>query len=828
MLALFLSLAVLSSIALVVIGVFYILGLRRRRHIREFGSGTPGYDPAPQYPQYDRDNPEYRNGYQFVGGQWVLVQVFDEAAAQWFVHGADEAGSPTAWPVGIPRTVLKAPRLKPLLAGLIAVAVIAAGSIPASAFTAQQQNDAALAQTASGSGSSVNVARNIQQITANPGSGFGISWDKINKLQKRASSKDAYILTDPVTVPADYIIKQQIDDATPFMYGDSMSAKPTKGAALAARIFLDPGLTQNVAFSQQNWAPEKIQERDMLYYTSHGPFLKKMDGNASSYNPWNLKRLWGPGDTLYFERLVGKNGKKLARSVVTPFVLDTSGFLPQPTGVHTSVRNDGTLAVTWNKVKNAASYEVVLNTSVKDDIFGVNSSIIANTTSTSWNSGEGVNARGKQNTPDDISENEALASNVSMNWADGGTMLGVSIGVFAHPKKGTQKTSLMSSVDASSVINLIPNRIDDLDVRKRSSAAQVPTTINIKNILNDTVAYPVKLTGYDPASRRYNYSIPGTSLEWFFAMSTDQSSADIAEITAKLTNTSQNGVKPALVAGQAKFKNWSAGYRDIKPSTTTPKVKYPVTGFDDGVSEYIAANMIAGNKVISLGGYPNATSLIIGSKYLTAILAQNPYAIFVENYAISINSHAVEELYVQYSQPKATILKTQAALQAKAQQVVAEVITPGMSDRQKAQALNDYLVTHASYNYDALNAHFATPNATSDPEFASAWSPTGVLLDDTGVCQSFALAYTLLSQQAEVRTVTVMGTAHGSGHAWNETYMDGKWQVVDPTWNQGYHSLTATNRLFGITDAQALSDFAHIKDPDSWVPPNQVAFYAAK
>ena len=108
-----------------------------------------------------------------------------------------------------------------------------------------------------------------------------------------------------------------------------------------------------------------------------------------------------------------------------------------------------------------------------------------------------------------------------------------------------------------------------------------------------------------------------------------------------------------------------------------------------------------------------------------------------------------------------------AELNAKVQEIVSACAGAGKSDYQKALALHDWLCENASYDY-SLTIH----------------DPSGVLLQGTGVCESFALAYQMLLTEAGVENVYVTGTANGGGHAWNMVKLDGEWYHVDVTWDE--------------------------------------------
>ena len=106
-------------------------------------------------------------------------------------------------------------------------------------------------------------------------------------------------------------------------------------------------------------------------------------------------------------------------------------------------------------------------------------------------------------------------------------------------------------------------------------------------------------------------------------------------------------------------------------------------------------------------------------------------------------------------------------LQAKVLEIVAECAYDGLSDYQKALNLHDWLCDNAEYDYSY-----------------TIYEPYGVLLEGTGVCQSFALAYQMLLTEAGVENVYVEGSSMGESHAWNMVKLGGDWYHVDVTWDE--------------------------------------------
>lgn len=96
----------------------------------------------------------------------------------------------------------------------------------------------------------------------------------------------------------------------------------------------------------------------------------------------------------------------------------------------------------------------------------------------------------------------------------------------------------------------------------------------------------------------------------------------------------------------------------------------------------------------------------------------------------------------------------------------------------KVLLINDWIVKNIKYDYQSIEdlSYLDTP---SDALYS--------LNSKTGVCGAFAALFAALVRSQDIPVKIVKGEAYtNSGwlsHAWNEVYLDGKWKIVDPTWN---------------------------------------------
>lgn len=137
-----------------------------------------------------------------------------------------------------------------------------------------------------------------------------------------------------------------------------------------------------------------------------------------------------------------------------------------------------------------------------------------------------------------------------------------------------------------------------------------------------------------------------------------------------------------------------------------------------------------------------------------------------------------------------------------------QIVTDGMSDREKIRAIHDYLVYNANY---VNNGDYSSAENW-------AYGATGVLLHKEGVCQSYALAFYIMARAAGLECRYVTGTASNSlgtgGHAWNRVKVDGQWYYVDCTWDDpvggGYENYNyyMSESLWSDHTAKTESDLA--------------------
>ena len=108
---------------------------------------------------------------------------------------------------------------------------------------------------------------------------------------------------------------------------------------------------------------------------------------------------------------------------------------------------------------------------------------------------------------------------------------------------------------------------------------------------------------------------------------------------------------------------------------------------------------------------------------------------------------------------------------------------------EKALWLHDWIIYNADYD-EGMTIHH----------------PEGVLLQGSGVCESYALAYQMLLQEVGIKSIYITGYSRGQLHAWNIVSLDGEWYHIDPTWDDPIGGGNENHDYFGMTDTLMMRD----------------------
>ncbi|RAP74512.1 S-layer homology domain-containing protein [Paenibacillus montanisoli] len=165
--------------------------------------------------------------------------------------------------------------------------------------------------------------------------------------------------------------------------------------------------------------------------------------------------------------------------------------------------------------------------------------------------------------------------------------------------------------------------------------------------------------------------------------------------------------------------------------------------------------------------------------------------------------HDEEDLLEAAKQKLPVVFKNKQmeAINAKARAVLAEILTPGMTEYERELAIHDYILLNTAYDYDNF------VSGTVPPE---SYTVYGVLFGGIAVCQGYAGTADLLLSMAGIESSIVVGTANGGTHAWNKVKIGGEYYNLDVTWDDPVPDVEGrrTYGYFNVTDEELRRDHA--------------------
>lgn len=246
-----------------------------------------------------------------------------------------------------------------------------------------------------------------------------------------------------------------------------------------------------------------------------------------------------------------------------------------------------------------------------------------------------------------------------------------------------------------------------------------------------------------------------------------------------IVTVGDNGVVTAVGEGEASIVAMSldGSYTyDLCRFTVTCEGLSAENFIVDGISDYYT---FTGRQVeISLDvSYPGLP-LTEGVDYELSF----PELIEAGEYEVSVNGlgrfQGTKKLAYEIRKPQEP-----ASVNEKVQQIVQQCQAEGITDEwETALWLHDWLTENANYDYTYTY-----------------YTADGVLLHGTGVCNSYALAYSSLLTAAGIENQFLV-SATEMNHAWNVVKIDGQWCHVDCTWDDPGTGGAENHQYFGMSD----------------------------
>lgn len=234
-------------------------------------------------------------------------------------------------------------------------------------------------------------------------------------------------------------------------------------------------------------------------------------------------------------------------------------------------------------------------------------------------------------------------------------------------------------------------------------------------------------------------------------------------------------------ANAEELLNYSEEYVDLIQegnygnSSNVRKVEYYSLNDYTEVKNAIKDGLLDLDQSISIYNYKVSINDI--SKVYRDVVNDNPELFYVSggySYYYTTDGYVTSIIPAYISDSKDDILEMKDKFNAAVDRLKRE-INSDLSDIDTALEVHNYIASHAEYNTTGYNT------GTLSNIGHSAY---GVLVEHTGVCDSYSLAYQYI-MKCIYNIDTVVVTSQPMNHAWNLIKINGNYYHVDLTWDDG-------------------------------------------
>ena len=512
---------------------------------------------------------------------------------------------------------------------------------------------------------------------------------------------------------------------------------------------------------------------------------------------------WGTRSKFYLVQYVDeKTGKDLEKPVVTVFTLKDELITPT---LSQKMGLNGYYELSWTEVEGADFYEVY------ELVEGNDATILEVTTEKNVcdYSEFATSIRYQERFEETYGGTEI---DVTQNWRMNG-LLDVEAKYFVVAKNNDGKASGMSNeCKVSDVANQIPVTVSDefITEYEGDSALVLPAYADVEMADGSIGKFLIQYTGatatlledgriiIDASFKNlpiemYNIQFTGMDFDTFIDEAKLLKERE-EELDTKSV-TSDKNINIPFVPGNS--EEITVPYEPEEETTQTPSLEIMESIYGNtALSEWIAVNLLSHNEEISLEDFPESTDTEYLKDAFFEAYTQNPLCGIVDTLNYSYSKKALIITYVM-SKEETAIMQSEAI--AKANSIVDEIIEAGMTDYEKENDINQYLCDNASYN-DKIIDYINADGTLSDNvvyEFTNSFTPYGVLVENTGVCEAYSEAFQLLGKLAGLEVVIETGRLNGVSHEWNRVKIDGNWCIIDVTNNDNEY---LPNAYFNLSD----------------------------
>lgn len=491
---------------------------------------------------------------------------------------------------------------------------------------------------------------------------------------------------------------------------------------------------------------------------------------------------WGIFDHYFLVQNIDLDtGESLKKPLVTIFTVQQDLATPK---VKTEFTEDGIMNLTWDKVSGASEYALI-----KIDFLGnakTSAKVIAVQKENTWSSKDielefdYIEEELFENFY--LSEDMQFLTDTEYWWEDREItdFQGSKLAVVALNDKKTSAMSYETEYEPASLTCQIAETA--MEEQKFShnvkTAQEVPTTIPVTACdgasVNRKVTYEFDNIAKQDDGIHIPYRIDNSTMRNEFVVV--NSTLDEVKTEVKKKESIKEKETPVIYANKKMIP------AHVRESSTLPKLNDEV--FSNSKFEtFVAKNMIDGVHKIDVSAFKDARDVEYVYDLLGEIINQNPLILEVLEIEYDTRDKVI---YVEYLFDHATRSEKQQAIRSQVPAIVAEIITPEMSDIEKVFAINQYICDKTTYDHDAADAIIESGGYKMDPLKYDANIATGVFTNGLAVCEGYASAFNLLANEAGLDSIVITGNLNADKdirHAWNRVRIDNQWYVVDTTTN---------------------------------------------
>ena len=241
-------------------------------------------------------------------------------------------------------------------------------------------------------------------------------------------------------------------------------------------------------------------------------------------------------------------------------------------------------------------------------------------------------------------------------------------------------------------------------------------------------------------------------------------------------------------------------------------------GFSVELIDLVADTMFNMKSVVDLSAYDISTDDSVAlfsavAKYYPAEYSLIANSDFTYKIIVSPNLDRIMKIRFYYGDDAnlSTYQKRVNDLNAEIDDLVAKV--EGMNDFEKALYIHDYIVLNSEYDLELLkymeDNNFILPGELRSEKYTE----YSILVNGTGVCGSYALAYRAVLNAAGMECLYL--SSESMNHAWNMVKVDGNWYHVDCCWDDPVpDTYGRARRTYFLRTDKEIMDLNHY----SWTP----------